>query len=90
MDKAAKLVKREKKSVKSAAALQDAVSNIFTDAASFLSTETHNPATSSILARDEQHLVETSHIRTPSDIIALQKLSQGKQCRREEQNSQQY
>ena len=51
----------------------DAVSNIFTDAASFLSTETHNPATSSMLARDEQHLAETSHIRTPSDIIALPK-----------------
>jgi len=37
------------------------------------------------LARDEQNLVEISHIRTPSDIISLPKLSQGKQCRREEQ-----
>jgi len=53
--------------------ITDAVSNIFTGAASFLSTEAHNLATSSMLARDEQHLVETSHIRTPSDIIPLPK-----------------
>jgi len=47
------------------------VSNIFTDAASFLSNETHNPATSSTFARDEQYLVQTPHIRTPSDLIPL-------------------